>query len=315
LKSDLTIRPLQRREELNLFCSIAYAINHEIESDLDAGRRRLEWLWVALRGDQLVGRIGWWAQSAGEPPVVLDILDISGLEDDAGDGLVATAMRAVLPPESTPPQYSRFLKPDWHDDPAAVREVERRSAVLGRLGARPLAERLRLQWDAGGPVPPASERLRFRPVSSREELVRLMTDVVSGTLDAHTIRDLAAATPAEQAAAQYDDEFARFRSSQSWWRIAEQPDGHPVGFVVPARNAYHPIIAYIGVLPAFRGHGYVDDILAEGTRVLAAEAVPRIRAATDVGNVPMARAFSRAGYRVFERQLDMVWDDPSRSAA
>lgn len=135
-----------------------------------------------------------------------------------------------------------------------------------------------------------------------------MTEVVSGTLDAHTIRELAAMTPVEHARSQYDNEFARYSSSQSWWRIAELPDSSPVGFVIAARNAYHPIIAYIGVLPVFRGSGFVSDILAEGTRVLAAEAVPRIRAATDIGNIPMAQAFLRAGYRVYERQLDMVWD-------
>ncbi len=48
-------------------------------------------------------------------------------------------------------------------------------------------------------------------------------------------------------------------------------------------------------------------MLAAGTRLLAAEGVPRIRASTDVGNVPMARAFARAGYVTFERQLDMTW--------
>ncbi|NOK60124.1 MAG: GNAT family N-acetyltransferase [Chloroflexi bacterium AL-W] len=135
-----------------------------------------------------------------------------------------------------------------------------------------------------------------------------MTEVVSGTLDAHIIRELTTMTPAEQAASQYEHELAYYSSPHSWWRIAELPDSRPVGFVIPARNAYHPIIAYIGVLPKFRGHGYVDDILAEGTRVLAGEAVSRIRGATDVGNAPMAQAFVRAGYRVVECQLDMVWE-------
>ena len=89
---------------------------------------------------------------------------------------------------------------------------------------------------------------------------------------------------------------------QEWWRIALRPDGDPVGFVIPARNSYQPIIGYIGVLPAHRGNGYIDDLLAEGTRILAAHDVPRIRAATDLGNVPMARAFQRAGYVNFERK-------------
>ena len=35
----------------------------------------------------------------------------------------------------------------------------------------------------------------------------------------------------------------------------------------------------------------------------------RIRAATDVGNTPMAAAFARAGYATFERQIDMTGDD------
>jgi RimJ/RimL family protein N-acetyltransferase len=47
--------------------------------------------------------------------------------------------------------------------------------------------------------------------------------------------------------------------------------------------------------------------LDEGTRLLAAQNVPRIRAATDVGNAPMAAAFARAGYVTFERKIDMIW--------
>jgi RimJ/RimL family protein N-acetyltransferase len=98
-----------------------------------------------------------------------------------------------------------------------------------------------------------------------------------------------------------------YRSPRQWWRIATLPGGEPVGFVTPARNDYNPVIGYLGVLPAHRGQGYIDDILAEGTRILAAGGVPRIRAATDLGNVPMAKAFQRAGYVNFERELNMTW--------
>ena len=51
----------------------------------------------------------------------------------------------------------------------------------------------------------------------------------------------------------------------------------------------------------------MDDILAEGTRILAANDAPRIRASTDLGNVPMANAFRRAGYVVYQHQVDMTW--------
>jgi RimJ/RimL family protein N-acetyltransferase len=85
------------------------------------------------------------------------------------------------------------------------------------------------------------------------------------------------------------------------------PDGEPAGFVIPAHNGYNPIIAYLGMVPAHRGHDHVHDVLAADTALLAAHNVPRIRAATDVGNAPMAAAFAGAGYVTFERQIDMTW--------
>ena len=76
--------------------------------------------------------------------------------------------------------------------------------------------------------------------------------------------------------------------------------------MIPSRNAYNPIIAYIGVVP---------DIAAAATSARSSpghadpcrQGVSRIRAATDVGNVPMARAFARLGYATLEHQLDMKW--------
>ena len=44
-----------------------------------------------------------------------------------------------------------------------------------------------------------------------------------------------------------------------------------------------------------------------GTRILAAQDPPRIRASTDLANVPMAEAFTRAGYVNFERAINMTW--------
>ena len=82
--------------------------------------------------------------------------------------------------------------------------------------------------------------------------------------------------------------------------------------VIPARTSYNPIIAYLGVLPAHRGNGYVGDVLGEGTRVLAAQDVRQIRASTDLGNVPMARAFQRVGYVAFEHEIDMTWSWAAR---
>ena len=303
---DLTLRPITGPDELDLFNSLPYVLNDEIGGDLAAGRRRPEWLWLALRGDRVVARAGWWSRAGDQHPLLMDIFDIDGDADD-GVRLLKTALPAVVPAGATPPGYSRFLPADWRDHQHTRQAVDDRMGALERVGAKLFVERLRLEWRPGTPVAELSGRLTFRPVRDPGELIELMTLVLDGTLDAHSRDDLTRMTRRQAARERYHDEFESYASPHEWWRIATLPDGEPVGFVIPAHNGYHPVIAYLGVVPAHRGHGYIHDVLAVGTSLLAAQNVPRIRAATDVGNTPMAAAFARAGYVTFERQIDMTW--------
>jgi RimJ/RimL family protein N-acetyltransferase len=312
-QNDLTIRPMTGRTELELFNRLPYVLNEELADDLDSGRRRPEWMWMALRGDRLVARLAWWAGKPGGEPQTLDVFDLDDTAAaepgrlDVGALLLETAMAKTLPEDGRLPDCCLFIRSDWRDDAVARRAVEDRMALLEGTGARLFVERLRLEWRPGTPIPAARGRLRFKPVGDREELLALMVPVLEGTLDAHSRHDLDRMPAAQAAAEQYDGEFEGYASPRDWWRTATLPDGEPVGFVIPARNSYNAIIAYIGVLPAHRGKGYIDDLLTEGTRILAAHDVPRIRAATDLGNAPMARAFQRAGYVNFERQITMTW--------
>jgi len=301
-QQELTLRPITGPDELGLFNSLPYVLNDEVGGDLAAGRRRPEWLWLALRGDRVVARAGWWSRPGDQRPLVMDIFDIGG-DTDEGVRLLKTALRAVVPAGAMPPEYGRFVPADWRDHQRSREVVEDRMGALERVGAKLFVERLRLEWRPGTPVAELSGRLTFRPVHNPGELIELMTLVLDGTLDAHSRDDLTRMTPSQAALEQYHDELERYTSPHEWWRIATLP----VGFVIPAHNGYHPIIAYLGVVPAHRGHGYVHDVLAAGTSLLAAQNVQRIRAATDVGNAPMAAAFARAGYVTFERQIDMTW--------
>jgi hypothetical protein len=311
---DLTIRPITGPDELDLFNRFPHEFNEELADDLRYGRRRPGWLWIALRDGGLAARAGWWARPGNEHPDALDLLDLddSGRPEtvDIAAHLLSTAMAEVIPEGTQPPYYLRFVAPDWREAPASRRATEDRMAAAARTGARLFVERLRLEWRQGTPVPAPAGRLSFRPVSDPGELITLMTDVMDGTLDAHGRADLTRMSPREAAAKHYGEELATYNSPRNWWRIAELPGGGPVGFVIPAHNGYHAIIAYLGVVPAHRGHGYVADILAEGTRVLAVRDVPLIKASTDLGNVPMAAAFHRAGWVTTGHQIDMTWDGP-----
>lgn len=307
---ELTVRAITGPDELELFRQLPYSLNHELSDDLDSGRRRPEWMWVALRGGHLAARAAWWGQPEHDRPLLLDFFDLDGGSPDrveVGARLLTAAIAEVIPAGGRPPEYVRFVPPDWRDDDAARPVVEDLMAALELTGARLFVERLRLEWRRGTPIPEQTGRLRYRPVRDRDELISLMTLVLDGTLDAHSQADLASMTPEQAAVAHYERELAKYRSPRQWWRVATLPDGEPVGFVTPARNDYNPIIGYLGVVPAHRGNGYIDDVLAEGTRILAAQNVPRIRAATDLGNTPMAGAFERAGYVNFERSINMTW--------
>jgi RimJ/RimL family protein N-acetyltransferase len=318
--NDMIMRPITGPAELGLFCRLPYGLNEELADDLAEGRRRAEWMWVALRGDRLLARVAWWCRTRDDAPLLLDVFDIDDggpapERVDVGERLLRTAMDAVLPARGRPPEYGRYVPPDWREDPGTRQVVLDRMAVLERTGARLFVERLRLEWRRGTPVPEATGRLVFRPVHDAEDLLALMVPVLDGTLDAHSRDDLTRMSAREAAAKHHDDEFAQYTSPRDWWRIATLPGGEPAGFVIPARNAYNPIIAYLGVLPAHRGNGYINEILAEGTRVLADQDVPRIRASTDLGNTPMANAFQRAGYVNFEREITMTWRDSDQRPA
>lgn len=312
---ELTIRPLHSAGELELFNRLPFVLNPEIADDLDEGRRRTDWMWVALDGDRLLARLSFWRRGPEDTaPFLLDVLDV----DDTAEALdrvavLAQLLRAagdqVLGHDGSWPEYLRFVDADWREHTGLRRAVEERVEAVSRVGGVPFVERLRYAWRAAdAPVPAGPGRLRFREIRDEEEILALMVRALEGTLDGHDRADLVRADPEQVAQDNFDGEFARYSTPRSWWRVATRDDGEPVGFVLAARNAKHPIIGYIAVLPEHRGHGYIDDLLAEGTRVLAEEGgESHVHAATDLHNVPMARAFDRAGYTTISGVVTMTW--------
>ena len=141
---DLILRPIIGPDELDLFNSVPYVLNDEVGGDLAAGRRRPEWLWLALRGNRVVARAGWWSRAGDPHPLLMDIFDVdSGTED--GVRLLTTALPAVVPASATPPEYVRFLSANWREDQRARQAVRDRMEALERAGARLFVERLRLE--------------------------------------------------------------------------------------------------------------------------------------------------------------------------
>jgi len=246
-------------------------------------------MWVALRGDHLLARARLWSRTGDDTPFLLDVFDIDDSSADrdrveVGLRLLRTAMAEVVPGGTRPPEYIRSVPPDWREGAVTRRVVEDRMVALERTGARLFVERLRLEWRPGTPIPEPRGRLMFRPVRDTEEILALMTQVLDGTLDAHSSDDLSRMSAREAAVRHYEEELAHYRSPQDWWRIATLPDGEAVGFVTPARNEYNPIIGYLAVLPAHRGatatstRSLLKAPVSSARRTSRASAPPRILA-------------------------------------
>ncbi|WP_171110678.1 MULTISPECIES: GNAT family N-acetyltransferase [Streptomyces] len=270
---------------------------------LGKGEYRPEWTWVAEEAGELHAVALWWGNPGDVRPGALNTLNAvpSAGRTDLAAGLL-TAAHATF--EGALPDFHVLLPADWRERPDAVADLGWRQEAARRAGLTVAVERLRYEWtrDSGVPAPP--RRLRFRPEADDVVFVDLFRRVLDGTLDAASRAEAEAV--GAQAQARADVAFYRdsMPGERSWWRVAEDADGRTVGFALPSRNTGSHVVGYLGVLPEQRGHGYVDDLLAEITRILAEEAGAEVvRADTDLPNRPMAAAFDRLGYRNFARRL------------
>src|SRR5262245_20380156 len=126
------MRPATGREEIELFNELPYVLNRELARDLEEGRRRRECMWMALRGERLVGRVTWWARSREATTTLLmmmmmDIFDLTEGEPLATRvELFRTAAKHALPERARPLDFLAFVPADWRDDAQARRTIETR---------------------------------------------------------------------------------------------------------------------------------------------------------------------------------------------
>ncbi|MBH5337519.1 GNAT family N-acetyltransferase [Streptomyces pactum] len=270
---------------------------HTYATLAQGGEYRPEWTWVALRGERVVARAAWWGGPDDTAPKALDWFDFADGEADAGARLLRAAPLHA--------EYNLLAPPGWRADPELRAAVRSRADAAVAGGLTPLVERYRYEWTPADGLPPRPGRLVFRPEPDDTTVAAVLRRVLVGTLDAHDRRVMATGGP--DAAVEENMELLHWLPSpREWWRLAHTPAGELVGIHVPARNPSAPCVAYVGVVPEQRGHGYAFDLLAECTHDLVGYGAERIVAATDRGNTPMAAHFARAGYPVAQERLDFV---------
>lgn len=280
------------------------------------GEYRADWTWIAEEAADkdpampLAAVAVWWGRSQDTLPSALDGLFVAEQESSAdrirlaADLLTAAHEVYAWAGADRLPDYHIFLPADWHDRLDAIAAVDWRREAARQAGLSVALERLRYRWTPDAGLPSRTGSLTFRQEADDEVFAGLLSRVLTGTLDATSRR--AAESAGVLAQARQDVRLYRDKmlGQRAWWRVAQTPAGEIVGFGIPSQNTEYPVVGYLGVLPEHRGHGYVDEILAEITRILVAETgATAIRADTDLENRPMAAAFERAGYRIHGRRL------------
>jgi GNAT superfamily N-acetyltransferase len=299
--TDLVIRPLVAGEE-PLFESLSdpglvgrALLGRTYGAMADAGEYRPEWSWVALRDGVVVARAAWWGGPDDPAPVALDWFDFTDF--DAAVHLLRTApLRA---------EYSLSVPPDWRADPAVRHATERRLDAAAAGGLRFLVERHTYHWTLECGLPERPDRLVYRPEPDDDVVFDVLRRVQHGSLDAHGAR-VAGESGVDAAAREDLDLLLWMPSPRDRWRLAHTPGGDVVGLTVPSRNHSSPVVAFVGVVPEQRGHGYAYDLLVEATHLLVEDGAEQIVASTDTTNTPMAAAFARAGYPVVRHRIDVV---------
>ncbi|NJP94644.1 GNAT family N-acetyltransferase [Nonomuraea sp. FMUSA5-5] len=289
--------------------SISWSHPDRLLSFLEDGAYGYDRIWLAEdeRGGEIKARAVWWSFPGNDRPLALDCLYVAPSVTDRV-GLAAELLTPAHDAFGEAPAYHVFVSGGWRDDPKASAAIAWRWAAAGRAGLTDELERLRYEWTADeAEVPEPSDRLVFRGDDDDEAFVAAFMRVAAGTLDHHT-RQAVASMGAQAQAREDVSDYKQMPGERAWWRLAYDKAGELVGVALPSANNGGPVVGYLGVVPEQRGHGYVNDLLAEITRFHAERGVQRIAADTDAGNVPMARAFERAGYRNFAIRLVLSAD-------
>ncbi|MCY7288991.1 MAG: GNAT family N-acetyltransferase [Cryobacterium sp.] len=279
-------------------------------AEFASGRMRPEWSWVVADDhSRLIGRALWWGRD-GSRPLARDVLAVdapTAQKEAIGTTLLRTGHAGLARlGHASPLAYTVRLPNEWHDRPDSREAVLWRSAAAGQSGLTLVNERLQLEWTPGQAHQPDlswAGRLTFRP-GDDAEFVELFAQTASGSLDVMTRRSLST-LDAHELAREELDYYRSCPGERGWWQVATSSEDEVLGFVIPSATPSNRNVGYLGVLPRYRGHGYVHELLQFVTRFHAASGAPRITATTDAANVPMATALGHAGYDVVERRLDI----------
>lgn len=300
----MIFRSITDRSEIDLL--VSRSARQEVSARwvtglLERGESRLEWCRMALSGDELLAAhaMDSWSldRDPGDTPTFVHML---GHTDEAA---AVALLSHDLTAFGAATADARLVSDA--DAPAELRTLrERQQRVLEAAGFTVEVDRVRLHWTkssgpgAPPPQPRQAGRLTFQPAITLAEgdLVEMFAAVSDGSADHAMITGRAEHGRRQEAAVRLG-QARRRKHEDDWFVVGVDDVGVLVGYVQSALDADDlAFLAEIGVVESQRGHRYVDELLARGTRVLADRGETLIRSYTDAANHAMRAAFARHGY-------------------
>ena len=185
--------------------------------------------------------------------------------------------------------------------------AERRDALTA-AGLPILQTKRTFAWNEPRPPVEVPTRLSFRTLADIGEgaFLRAVEAQLEGTLDRSVQADIAhtgGKSLAECVREEWEEIGEYFAYEPEWFQMAFDSAGEAVGYTQPVTypgadrdGLKEGSLYHIAVLPAHRGNGYIDDILAQSVATLQRVGVWRVYCDTDSENAPMVGAFERAGF-------------------
>jgi adenylylsulfate kinase len=278
-----------------------------LERHFERGSRRPEWVWEASdsHGNRVGVVAGWGGPDFGAPRI-LDVVAVPRDDPQAGRALLAYALErsaALGSPGLEIIQFAPALDPLNDTGVIATR------AVIEQCGYRLLVQRIRYELDVASvilTIPTTELRFERVPDAADPRLERIMAELLVGSLDAH---DLAALDVGDlqTVARETVVEYTGLDPIESFFLAFDRADAL-VGLVIGGLRGTtdRGVASFIGVSHLHRGRGYAGQLLGFITAKMVEEGAKRIIGETDIGNVPMARAFTFVGYPQTESRLDFV---------
>lgn len=302
----MLIRPIQR-EELKVFAAFSNQTERNqrflayLTKMWDEGYVRPEWCFVAEEAGAFIGRIVYWTLPSLDNFFEVDVLEVPWNANylEVGTKLLLDSLAQMQLPAEAVIQYT-LDTPYPMSTSGMSTFTEQRIEVIEKFGFSLLRETHRFEWQETQTQIALSQRLVFRTLEDvgEEAFINTIMRVSENSLD-RILQQETEKLGLEQYAKEKFKTLKAFKYKSKWWQLAYTQSGSLVGLIMPVENDGGPIIGYIGVIPDYRGQGFVNDLLAQGTLTLKTDGAPRVRADTDINNTPMILAFQRAGYRQF----------------